>query len=190
VERSLENLDFGNYFDLFMLHWPVPRYYVETYKELELLKKEGLIRNIGLCNCSEREYTKLIKSKISMPPAVVQLDASPALCPHSRILYFQQKKALLAISHALNRGHSFQEPVILELAKRKNVTSAQIMLRWALQKRFIVVSRSQKYAHMVENRHLCHFELSEDEMRSLDDLTDESELKKRNRREVMRKTSM
>jgi len=43
---------------------------------------------------------------------------------------------------------------------------------------------------MVENRHLCHFELSEDEMRSLDDLTDESELKKRNRREVMRKTSM
>ena len=78
----------------------------------------------------------------------------------------------------------------MEIAKRNNVTSAQVMTRWAMQKGFVVVSRSQKYEHMVENRRVCHFELTEDEMRSLDDLTDEADLKKHNQRAIMRKTSM
>lgn len=190
VERSLKDLDFGDYFDLFMLHWPVPRYYVETYKELESLKEKGTIRNIGFRNFSEREYKMLIKQKITVAPAVCQLDASPTMCPHSKVLYFQHHKLMVAASHVLNRGHSFEEPVIMELAKRHNVTSAQIMTRWAMQKNFVVVSRSHKYEHMVENRHVCHFELTEDEMRSLDDLTDETDLKKQNQREIMRKTSM
>ena len=64
------------------------------------------------------------------------------------------------------------------------------MIRWAMQKGFIVVSRSQKFAHMKENRRVCHFELTEEEIRSLDDLTDETELKKQSAKEFMRKTSM
>ena len=64
------------------------------------------------------------------------------------------------------------------------------MIRWAMQKGLIVVSRSQKYVHMKENRNVCHFELTEEEMRDLDDLTDEADLKKQNLREIMRKTSM
>ena len=190
VERSLKDLNFGEYFDLFMLHWPVPRYYVESYKELESLKEKGIIRNIGFRNFSEREYKILMKQKITVAPAVCQVDASPTMCPHPQVLYFQQKKVLVAASHAMNRGHSFDEPVIMELAKRNNVTSAQVMVRWAMQKGFIVVSRSQKYAHMVENRQVCNFELTEDEMNSLDNLTDEADLKKQTKRTCMRKTSI
>ena len=125
VERSLKDLNFGEYFDLFMLHWPVPRYYVETYKELEELKKKGSIRNIGFRNFSEREYKMLIKQKIEIPPVVAQIDISPAMCPHSQVQYFQQKKVLVAASHAMNRGKSFDEPVIMELASRHHVTPAQ-----------------------------------------------------------------
>lgn len=190
VERSLKDLDFGDYFDLFTIHWPVPRYYVETYKELESLKEKGLIRSIGLRNFSEREYKMLVKQKITIPPAVCQIDASPAMCPHSKVLYFQHKKTLVAATHVLNRGDSFGVPVIMEIAARLHVTSAQIMIRWAMQKGFIVVSRSQKYANMIENRRVCHFDLTDDEMRSLDDLTDEADLQKKSKREFMRKTSM
>ena len=64
------------------------------------------------------------------------------------------------------------------------------MIRWAMQKGLIVVTRSQKYEHMKQNRQVCHFELTEEEMTSLDDLTDEADLKKQNAREFMRKTSM
>jgi len=190
VERSLQDLDFGDFFDLFMLHWPVPRYYVETYKELESLKEKGTIRNIGFRNFSEREYKMLIKQKITIPPAVSQIDLSPSMCPHSKVLYFQQHKVLVAASHALNRGKSFEEPVIMELANRHKVSPAQIMIRWAMQKGFIVVSRSQKFTHMRENRRVCHFELTHDEVAQLDDLTDETDLKKSDAREFMRKTSV
>ncbi|CAB9513906.1 keto reductase family 1 member C1 homolog [Seminavis robusta] len=190
VERSLKDLNFGDYFDLFMLHWPVPRYYVETYKELEDLKKKGLIRQIGFRNFSEREFKMLVKQKIEIPPAVAQVDLSPAMCPHSKVLYFQQKKVLVAASHALNRGKSFEEPVIMELAHRHKVTAAQVMIRWSMQKGFVVVSRSQKLAHMIENRQVTHFELTHDEMQSLDDLTDEADLKRKSARDFMRKTSM
>jgi diketogulonate reductase-like aldo/keto reductase len=190
VERSLKDLNFGEYFDLFMLHWPVPRYYVDSYRELEDLKKKGVIRNIGFRNFSEREYKVLTKQNLEILPAVAQIDLSPAMCPHSKVLYFQQKNIVVAASHAMNRGMSFEEPVIMELAHRHKVTPAQVMIRWAMQKGMIVVSRSHKFAHMKENRQVTHFELLESEMSSLDDLTDETELKKNSAREFMRKTSM
>lgn len=54
VEGSLEALDFGGYFDLFLVHWPIPGHFVETYKELEILSDEGKLHNLGLSNFSPR----------------------------------------------------------------------------------------------------------------------------------------
>ena len=54
VEESLEALDFGGYFDLYLVHWPVPGHFVETYKELEILHYEGKLRNLGLSNFSPK----------------------------------------------------------------------------------------------------------------------------------------
>jgi len=58
VEKSLAAFDFGDdggcYIDLLLVHWPVPGYHVETYKELELMCKEGTIRSIGLSNYKEK----------------------------------------------------------------------------------------------------------------------------------------
>lgn len=50
VEDSIKALDFGGYFDLYLVHWPVPGRFVETYKELERLHDEGKLRNLGLSN--------------------------------------------------------------------------------------------------------------------------------------------
>jgi diketogulonate reductase-like aldo/keto reductase len=50
VEESLEALDFGGYFDLYLIHWPVPGCFVETYKELEILHSEGKLKSLGLSN--------------------------------------------------------------------------------------------------------------------------------------------
>lgn len=54
VEESLEALDFGGYFDLYLVHWPVPDKFVETYKELEILHDEGKVHNLGLSNFSPK----------------------------------------------------------------------------------------------------------------------------------------
>lgn len=52
VEESLEALDFGGYFDLYLVHWPVPGHFVETYKELEILHDEGKLKSLGISNFS------------------------------------------------------------------------------------------------------------------------------------------
>lgn len=54
VEESLEALDFGGYFDLYLVHWPVPHHFVETYRELEILHDEGKLRHLGLSNFSPK----------------------------------------------------------------------------------------------------------------------------------------
>lgn len=57
VKESLQALDFGGYFDLYLVHWPVPCYYIETYKELELLHDEGKLRSLGLSNFDAKVRT-------------------------------------------------------------------------------------------------------------------------------------
>lgn len=190
VEKSIKDLNFGDYFDLFMLHWPVPRYYVETYKEMQDLQTKGVIKAIGFRNFSEREHKVLVKHGIEIAPAVSQFDASPAMCPHGKVKYFQDNNILVAATHCMNRGKSFDDPLIMEIAHKHSVSPPQVMIRWAMQKGFIVVSRSQNFENMNTNRSVCHFELTEEEVQNLDDLTDEADLKKKSAKEFMRKTSM
>ena len=54
-EKTLQNLQ-CNYLDLYLVHWPVPGYHTETYKEMELFVKEGKLKNIGISN-----YTPLVR---------------------------------------------------------------------------------------------------------------------------------
>jgi len=54
VEESLEAFDFGGYFDLYLVHWPVPGHFVETYKELEILHDQNKLHNLGLSNFSPK----------------------------------------------------------------------------------------------------------------------------------------
>jgi diketogulonate reductase-like aldo/keto reductase len=58
VEESLESLDFRGYFDVYLVHWPVPGHFVETYKELKILHDEGKLHNLGLSNFSPEVWIR------------------------------------------------------------------------------------------------------------------------------------
>jgi diketogulonate reductase-like aldo/keto reductase len=64
VMKSLADLNFGVYFDLYYIHWPVPGHYVEAYHELESIYKEGKIRAIGQSNFGPTEHEQLVHSGI------------------------------------------------------------------------------------------------------------------------------
>lgn len=177
---------------MFLIHWPVPNCFVETYRELELLTGEGKIRHIGLSNFSPSEYEELMapQNNITVPPVVNQFEVSPFMYRPRDVEYFQQRALLVSSSKALHRGEGFDHPTIVEVSKRHNITAAQVVLRWGLQKGLVVVAKTSNFSRMVENRDILRFSLDQEEMEELDAITTEKDVNEREMLEKERKTQI
>jgi len=202
VMQSLEDLNFADgettadtqalYWDLFLIHWPVPGYFVDTYRELELLQQEGHIRAIGLSNFSIDEYERLMQTA-TIPPVVNQFEVSPFMYRPEDINYFQTKANMaVAASKAMHRGGAvLQENEVLQsIAKSHSVTPGQVMIRWSMQKDLIVLSMSSSLKHQQENFQVTHFALKSEEMEQLDALTSQEAVQARTELEKERKTQL
>lgn len=189
VEQSIVNLDWGA-IDLVLIHWPVPGHFVDAYRELELLVQEGKLKAIGLSNFGPREYEELVAAGISVLPVVNQTEINPAMNRPDLIEYFQERNIAVAASKALSRGSVLSAKPVQDIAKRYSVTPAQVVLRWSLQKGLIVVAKTSNATRMQENRSIFRFRLSDEDERSLDLLTFESAVQKREALEAERKRSL
>ena len=193
VLQSIDAIDYGDYIDLYLIHWPVPGCYVNTYKELELLHKEEKIKHIGLSNFTPAEYEILMaeENNIKLLPVVNQFEVSPLMYRPNDVSYFQYHGIIVSSSKSLHRGgECLENEQLNEIANNHSVTPAQVMLRWGIQKGFIVVCKTSNAERMIENRALFHFTLSVDEMEVLDGLTSAEDVKAREELEKERKLQM
>ena len=190
VEDSINKLDFGGYFDLFLVHWPVPGHFGEAYKELESLQREGKLKSIGLSNFSEQEFQDLIDSGITIQPAVNQFEVSPVMYRKDMIDFFQQRNVLVCASKPLNRAACLAEKDIVALADKYSVTGAQLILRWGIQHGLIIAPKTATPTRMTENRSILNFTISNEDMELLDSLTTKEALEARAELEIVRKTSL
>lgn len=151
LAESLERLQL-DYVDLYLIHWPVPKEnrYLETWQALIQLRDEGLAKSIGVCNF-EVEHLQALLDQTGVLPVVNQIELHP---------YFQQ--AALRSFHAdhgiltqawspLGQGTVLQDPVILELAHRLQITAAQVILAWHLQSGRLVIPKSANAQRIREN---------------------------------------
>lgn len=133
VQRSLQVVG-CEYFDLYLVHWPVPGHFVDAYKVLEQMYFKGKLKSVGLSNFSPEDYEELLKNSITIQPSVNQIEASPMMYRQEWVSYFQSKGIIVYAHKSLNRATGLEASVLLRLAAKYFVTSAQIMLRWGLQK--------------------------------------------------------
>lgn len=194
VEKELSELSFAGdngavWFDLLYLHWPVPGHFVDAYRELEAMHKEGYIRGIGLSNFNIEEYEELVRSGMTVPPIVNQFEVSPIMYRPDLVNYFQEKDIVVAASKSLSRSSAFENSPIRELAQKYAVSPAQIMLRWSLQKRLVPLCKTSTPDRMQENRSIRHFSLSDADVSLLDSLTEEETVRQRIELESVRKAS-
>jgi diketogulonate reductase-like aldo/keto reductase len=191
VEKSISELDFGGYVDLLCVHWPVPGHFVDTYKELQELRKEGKIRNIGLSNFGIPEYEELMSCKdVTVHPTVNQIEVSPFMYRPSTIKYFQDRGILVAASKALFRAAGIDHGIVKSIAEAHSVSPAQVLLRWSFQKRLIVVAKTSSAERMKANRGIMQFTLTSEEMAQLDSLTSEEDIRKREELEILRRNGV
>jgi diketogulonate reductase-like aldo/keto reductase len=213
VEQSLEDLGGLEYLDICYVHWPVPGYFVETYRELLLLQKEGTIKFLGISNfriCDYKELMAKIPNDEFVPPLIHQFEISPFMYRPKTIDYFlQQQNMLVAASKALNRmtagvglddseqqqqqhgGGGGGAVVVKDIATSHSVTPAQVMLRWSVQKGLVVLSKTTSLSRMIENRALFGFgfSLSPQEMDRLDGITTKEVVVARETLEATRRMS-
>lgn len=165
IDEAMEKLDIG-YIDLMLLHHPGTGD-VEAYHAMEQAVEDGKIRSIGLSNWYIEELGDFLP-KVTVPPAVVQNEIHP---------YYQEKEVIPYIQNlgiAVNgyspfggRGHTrelFGDEVISSIAASHQVTSAQVILRWNLQRGVIVNPGSGNPDHIKENLDIFGFELTAEEM--------------------------
>lgn len=136
-----------------------------------------------------QDYEDLLRSGISVQPVVNQIEVSPLMYRPDTIEYFQRRGIVIAASKALNRGGALQLETVCKLADKYNVTSASILIRWAVQKNLVVITKSSNPGRMVNNRDVFQFSISADDMSLLDDMTTKEAIEEREVVEASRKTS-
>ena len=164
--RSLNNLGL-DYVDLYLLHWPEPPYRQEAWKALESILKEGKARSIGVSNYYQNHLDELL-SEADIIPAVNQVEFTPYLYLKELKEYCDNKGIRLEAYSPLTRGKKLKDSKLMDIAKKYNKSSAQILIRWGLQHEVIEIPKSSKEDHIIENSKVFDFTISEDDMALLD----------------------
>ncbi len=171
IQACLDRLDIG-YVDMMLLHHPDAND-VKAYKAMEQFVKDGKIRSIGLSNWYVEELTEFLP-QVDTVPALIQNEIHPYYQENDVISFIQEKGIVVQGWYPLGgRGHTAEllgDSVISQIAKDHGVSSAQVILRWNLQKGVVVIPGSGNPDHIKENTDLYHFELTEEEMKQINSL--------------------
>lgn len=171
IQACLDRLNIG-YVDMMLLHHPDTND-VKAYKAIEQFVEDGKIRSIGLSNWYVEELEEFLP-QVNIAPALVQNEIHPYYQENDVIPYIQDLGIVVQGWYPLGgRGHTAEllgNPVISEIAEAHDVSSAQVILRWNLQKGVVVIPGSSSPDHIRENTELYHFSLTEDEMNRINAL--------------------
>lgn len=173
-QRSLERLK-TDYVDLYLIHWPRPdagyadwkQLDLDTWRALEELYREGRVKAIGLSNFLPHHIENLIQHAEVMP-MVNQIEFHPGYAQEATVRYCQERGILVQAWSPMGRTRVLNDPLILELAAKYQVSAAQICLRFAVQKQVIPLPKSSSLERMKQNQELFSFAISQEDMYRLE----------------------
>ncbi|XP_063153900.1 aldo-keto reductase family 1 member A1 isoform X1 [Candoia aspera] len=198
LRKTLQDLKL-DYLDLYLMHWPhafergdnlfprnpdgTMRYdfidYKDTWKAMEKLVAKDLVKAIGLSNFNSRQIDDVL-GIASVKPAVLQVECHPYLAQNKLIAHCHQRGLVVTAYSPLGSPDRMwkhpDEPVLLEepgikkLAEKYSKSPAQILLRWQVQRKVVVIPKSVTPARILQNLQVFDFSLTVEEMRFIESL--------------------
>lgn len=168
-EKSLKRLD-TDYIDLYLIHYPVKER-VASWKVLEELHADGRAKAIGVSNFTIRHLTELME-QTNIVPAVNQVEFHPFLY-QKELLKFCTKHGIVVEAYSpLAHGEKLDDPSLKQVAKHYNVSTAQLMIRWAIQHDMVVLPKSTHPERIAQNLDVFDFSITKKDMELLDSLNE------------------
>ncbi|CAL8075181.1 unnamed protein product [Calicophoron daubneyi] len=182
-EKSLSDLRLSH-LDLYLIHWPFAMQdshghpnsshspsLADTWKAMERLVDDGLVRSIGVSNFNRRQIDGILNI-CRIKPVNLQIEIH-ANFPNTKLVEYAQSKGLVVTAYsplgspaaAPGRTNLLTQPWVISVAKNHNKTPAQVLLRWLLQRRIVVIPKSVTPSRILENSKIFDFTLSSDEMK-------------------------
>lgn len=159
LDASLGRLQV-DYVDLLLIHWPAPSrdLYVDTWKAMIDLQRQGKVRSIGVSNFNQDHLERLI-SETGVKPVLNQIELHPFLQQEEMRQHHQELKVHTQSWSPLGQGSALDHPAVLDLARKHSKTAAQIIVRWHLELGLIVIPKSVTPSRIRENFNVLDFKL-------------------------------
>lgn len=165
IDESLRRLDLG-YVDIMLLHHPASND-VEAYHAIEQAVQAGKVRFPGVA-CYYIQETEAFLPQVDTKPVLVQNEIHPYYQDTEVVQYLQQQGLTVQSWYPLGgRGYTqqlLQNPTLCKIAAAHGVTTAQVILRWDLQRGVAVIPGSSNPQHIRDNISLFDFELTDEDM--------------------------
>ncbi|MCF3944243.1 aldo/keto reductase [Oceanobacillus alkalisoli] len=172
IQESLyrANLD---YYDLYLIHWPNPKQdvYVEAWQALIDAKRWGLVRSIGTSNFLP-EHIERLEKETGVKPSVNQIELHPFFNQEEQRKWHEENDVQTQSWSPLARVNNvLDNDILTAIASRHNKSVSQVILRWHYQLGSVAIPRSTSPVRQRENLAIFDFELSQEEMKRIAELT-------------------
>lgn len=169
IDGALKRLD-QDYIDLILLHQPMGDYY-NAWRVLEKAQKAGKVRAIGVSNFESYQVEDLIVHN-EIKPVVDQIQINPLNPENDNVKWLKENDIVPEAWGPMGQAANgiFTNPVLTEIAENHHKTVGEVMLRWNLQRGVVVIPKSVHEKRIRENFDVFDFELTDDEMKSINGL--------------------
>ncbi|VDK60776.1 unnamed protein product [Anisakis simplex] len=160
-----------------MIHFPVVPYWFtnprqvkeETWRSLELLYDEGIIKSIGVSNYSESDLDELLEY-CSVKPHVNQCEFHVCYNNNDLVQYCKEENITFMGYCPLAKGSVLNEEPLKAVATKHNKTPAQVCIRWSIQNGIPAIPKSRQLHRIQENSQVFDFNLDDGDMALLSQL--------------------
>jgi 2,5-diketo-D-gluconate reductase A len=169
-DQTLEDLGF-EYLDLFLIHWPLPDVgdYVDTWKAMEEIASSGRVRSIGVSNFQPHHLNRVL-DETNTVPSVNQIEVHPYLTQDDVRAFNEHHNIATEAWSPIAQGKVLDDDVLKDIAGRHGKSTAQVTLRWHIQRGDIVFPKSVTRSRVEENFNIFDFELAEGDMEAISGL--------------------
>lgn len=160
-----------SYVDLYLMHWPNPETYLESWKQMEELVYLGMVRSIGVSNFHAHHLETLLEIA-NIKPSVNQIELHPLLNQNNLVEYCKDLGIQVeAYSPFARMNEKLTDlPLLRKLSSKYNKSVPQIILRWNFEHGRIVIPKTQNKQRLKENIDIFDFSLTPDELKDINDL--------------------